>query len=265
MTEQVDRRPDPKPRLHPHLWQAYLWWDEWMQARKRHTLRKCSADRGKSNMDGLTEAAYLEHIETVLKDAEKAMYSYGKALGPIWDWLTGIHGVGDHTAAKLLAQIDDPAKFETISKLWRFCGYAVIDGEIDKPTKGEVLCYNRRLKSELFLVAENFIRHQTPVYAQVYYEEKGRQKGLHPNPVCTKCGGIACQRGQSWVCPECKASGRSINFTPAHLHARALRKMIKIFLGHLWLKWREYEGLPVSEPYAIAHMPEHTHMIEPEA
>ncbi len=36
-----------------------------------------------------------------------------------------------------------------------------------------------------------------------------------------------------------------------HVHNQALRKMIKLFLACLWLKWREAEGLPVTKPYAI--------------
>ena len=46
-----DKRPDPKPRKNPHLWQAYLWWDELVEMRKRHNLRIMSIEAGKSNMD----------------------------------------------------------------------------------------------------------------------------------------------------------------------------------------------------------------------
>jgi len=38
--------------------------------------------------------------------------------------------------------------------------------------------------------------------------------------------------------------------------------MGKIFLAHLWVKWREFEGLPVSQPYVQAILG-HTHIIEP--
>lgn len=264
MTEQTtDRRPDPKPRRHPQLWQAYLWWDEHMQMRKRHTQRLESVAAGKSNLDGATEELYLEMVEPIYKNAQKELFSYGQAVGPIWDWLVSIHGIGPHTAAKLLALIDDPANFDTVSKLWRFCGYAVIDGEIDKPTKGQKLPYNRRLKSELHVMMENFVRANTPLYKEILDEEKERQRRLYPNPVCRKCGGIGQQKGKKWVCPECKATGRELNFTPDHIQNRAYRKTIKVFLSHLWIMWRQYEGLPISEPYAIAHLPEHTHMIEP--
>ncbi|GEM_PF-1820701 len=37
-----------------------------------------------------------------------------------------------------------------------------------------------------------------------------------------------------------------------HVHMRAQRKMNKLFLSHLWLVWRQAEGLPVSKPYAHA-------------
>jgi ribosomal protein L37AE/L43A len=264
MEEIIDRRPDPKPRKHPHLWQSYLWWDELMQMQKRHTLRRIAAERGKSNLDAQFEADMTEQmaLDALVKTAAKTMASYGRAVGPVWDWLTGIRGIGDHTAAKLLALIDDPAKFATVSKLWRFSGYGLKDGQIDRPTKGAVLPYNRRLKSELFLVAENFVKQQTPVYVTIYYEEKERQRHSHPEPVCGKCGTVATQRALSWVCPECRASGRAIVFTPAHVHYRACRKVIKILLQHLWVVWREAEGLPVTMPY-VHDVLHHTHYIAP--
>lgn len=263
--EIIDRRPDPKPRAHPQLWQSYLWWDELMQMRKRHTLRASSADRGKSNLDAQFERDVMGHmaIDDLLKEAEKSMASYGNALGPVWDWMVGIRGIGAHTAAKILALIDDPGKFETISKLWRFSGYAVVDGQIDRASRGEKLHYNRRLKSELHLIAVHMVMSQTPMYVDVYYEEKARQQAMHPEPICSKCGAVGQQKGQSWHCTQCAASGRALLYTPDHLHNRAQRKMIKVFLSHLWLIWREQEGLPVSLPYVAAVLG-HEHIILPE-
>jgi ribosomal protein L37AE/L43A len=256
----VDKRPDPKPRKNSELWQAYLWWDEIMRMRQRHTLRLSSIDAGKSNLDGGTEEEFIGVIEPLLKEAEKSLAAWGKTTGPIWDWLVGIKGIGKHTAAKLLAQYDDVGKFDTVSKFWTFAGYGLRDGQIMRCVKGEKAPYNRRLKSELYLVAENFVRHQTPVYVDLYYAEKERQRRLHPEPVCRECGGVGEQKGQSWRCSECKAPGGKLSFTPAHIDSRAKRKVAKIFLSHLWVKWREYEDLPVTLPYAFAvmeHSPEH--------
>lgn len=37
----------------------------------------------------------------------------------------------------------------------------------------------------------------------------------------------------------------------AHIYQMARRKMVKIFLSHLWVEWRKLEGLPVTMPYVI--------------
>jgi hypothetical protein len=243
-----DKRPDPKPRKYPQLWQSYLWWDEIMQMRKRHLLRISSIEAGKSEMDLQFEVDMLDEmqLDTMKKHTEKLMASFGREV-PVWEWMTNIHGVGNHTAAKILALVDDIAKFDNISKLWRFCGYAVIEGGAERNKAGEKSHFNRRLKSELFLLAESFIKSQSPEYVWIYYEEKQRLRTLYPEPI------------------EDKSSAWGKRFTDQHVHRMAIRKMVKIFLSHLWLVWREAEGLPVSEPYAIAHMPTHTHYIEPYA
>lgn len=48
--------------------------------------------------------------------------------------------------------------------------------------------------------------------------------------------------------------GKSIMIhTKGHLHNMAKRKAGKVFLQHLWVKWRELEGLSISDPWIIAH------------
>jgi hypothetical protein len=101
--------------------------------------------------------------------------------------------------------------------------------------------YNARLKSICYLIADQFIKQQTPGYVDIYYAEKERQRRLHPEKI--------------------KDNGKW-KFNDGHLHHRAMRKTIKIFLQHLWLKWREFEGLPISEPYVQAIMG-HTNIIQP--
>lgn len=229
--EPIDNRPPPKPRKHPQLWQSYLLWDELMKMRQKHTLRISAAERGKSNLDAQFERDMLEQIglDANLELARKIMIGYGKQVGPIWDWLGGIKGLkAGGEAAKLLAQIDDIGKFDTVSKLWRFAGYAVIEGKAEKNQPGEKSHYNRKLKSICYMIAEQFIRQQTPGYVDIYYAEKAHQRQLYPEPV---------QREGSKV----------KRFTDAHIHNRAWRKMVKEFLRDLWLTWRRLEGLTVTE------------------
>jgi hypothetical protein len=226
-----DARPDPKPRKQAKLWQAYLWWYEFVEMRKRHLLRISSAERGKSNFDAQFEKDMIEStaMDGVIKNFKKMMTTEGK-LVPIWPWLIGIRGMGEGgLAAQLIAQIDDIQKFDTVASLWRFAGFAVFDGKAEKNQKGEKSHFNRRLKGVCFNIADQFIKQQTPGYIEIYYAEKERQRGLNPDILCRTCG-------VKWEdCPDKKKHIKI--FTDAHIHNRAWRKMVKEFLKDLWLEW----------------------------
>jgi len=247
VNQDDDKRPDPKPRKHAHLWQAYLIWREFEQLRVRHKLRQSSISRGKSHLDATVEQLVLEQL-AITDIWRKEMRNYGRAVGPIWDWLIGIRGIADHTAAKLLALYDDVSKFATVSKFWRFAGQAVIDGKAERRQPGEKAHFCAQLKAECYLIRDQFVRQQTPGYVTIYYDEKARQAALYPDPICSCCGSIAVKRGAiTWRCPD--RCGKRIDFTPLHLDYRAKRKMVKQFLCDFWTQWRLTEGLTVSLPY----------------
>ncbi len=231
MNDKEDKRPDPKPRRHPKLWQSYLWWDEIMQMRKRHLLRISSIEAGKSNLDAQFERDMMEKadLNKLVIYAREVMVEHGEDIGPFWDAATSVKGLGQGgLAAQLIAQVDDIAKFATVSKLWRFSGYAVIDGKADRNKKGEKSKFNRRLKSICWLVGQQFIRQQTAGYVDIYYKEKDRLRELYPEKI--------------------KENGK-LKYNDGHLHNMAQRKMVKIYLQHFWIIWRSYEGLHVSQPY----------------
>jgi hypothetical protein len=72
----------------------------------------------------------------------------------------------------------------------------------------------------------------------IYYQDKARLRDLHPEPEP-----VENPKGRSW----------KFRFTDSHIHRMARRRMIKIFLEHLWVRWRESEGLPAGEPWVIRH------------
>ena len=247
-----------KPRKRPLLWQAYLHWNELVELRKRHLLRVSAIERGAANLDATFERNVMEHmqIDALIRYAKKTMVGYGEtSAGPVWAWLTSIRGLGEGgLAAQLIAQIDDIESFTTVSKLWRFCGYAVIDGQIERGVKGEKSHYNRRLKSVCYLIADQFIKQQTSPYVEVYYEAKRQDREAHPETMCRQCG-------IPWE--ECKSKkAHAKTFNDGHIHHRAMRKMVKLFLSHLWVIWREAEDLPITLPYAHAILG-HTHYMAP--
>jgi hypothetical protein len=252
----------------------------------KHDNRLSSAIAGRTKMDAGTEKGYLAIFTPMEKEAKKTMINHGQQVGPIWDWLIGIRGIGAHTAAKLLALFDDPGKFATISKWRRYAGWGLFDywqdenGKLmapkigdkmrkneegrhvrypvvaepkpgwtlvthrDVPIKGWCLSYNKQLKCEGWLVGESFIKQQTPLYTDIYYEEKARLRAEHPEPEPTSNGG--------WP----------TKYTKSHIDRMAKRKMIKLFLSHFWVEWRTLDGLPVTLPYVLAHTERHSHYIE---
>lgn len=239
MKTQNDKRPDPKPRKRPHLWQGYLFWDELVEMRKRHLLRISSIEAGKSNLDAQIEQDFMSdaQIDKLIVHAKKIMVTFGAETGPVWDWLTSIRGLGEGgLAAQLLAQIDDVGKFSNVSKLWRFCGQAVIDGKAEHNQGGEKSHYNRRLKSVCWLISDQFVKQQTSPYVEIYYAEKAKQRAIHPEKVIYKNG-----NGES-----------KTMYNDGHIDNMARRKMVKIFLQNLWIFWRESEGLPTNQPYVQA-------------
>lgn len=248
-TRETDKRPDPKPKKRAALWQLYLLHDELERQRIRHTNRISSVENGKSNFSDTVEKTFLEDIslDQVEKAYKKAMIDMGKALCPgIWEWVTSIKGLGSgKMAAQLLAMIDDIERFDNISKLWRFAGEAVFDGKAERGMKGDKMHYNKRLKSLCYLIGDSFIKQQTPVYVDVYYEAKRKLREQHPEA-------IKAPEDSPW---------KKI-YTDSHIDRMARRKMIKVFLSHLWVQWRTIEGLPVTEPYAQAIL-RHDGIIEP--
>jgi transposase len=139
------------------------------------------------------------------------------AHAPIYEHLSGLRGIGPMLAAKMIALIDID-RAPTVSSLWRYAGYGVVNGEREKPVKGEKLHYNKRLKTTLYLVATSFLRSNSP-YRRIYDSAR-----------------------------EYYAANRQ-DWTKGHQHQAAMRKMTKIFLSHLWQTWRELDGLPVTAPY----------------
>jgi hypothetical protein len=149
---------------------------------------------------------------------------------PIIGRMTKVKGVGKLLAARLIASIDI-SRDDTVSSLWRYCGFSTSEGVAERMKKGEKIHYNKNIKPVCFLIGLSFLKSKSP-YASIYYEAKGYY-----------------QENRDW--------------TKLHIHFAAMRKMIKVFLSHLWQVWRDLEGLPTSPPYIIGKE-NHTHYLPPE-
>jgi hypothetical protein len=171
---------------------------------------------------GELESALLGEIGSLLKDH------------PLFPYIDKIKGMGPSLTGKLLAPIDI-TRCQTVSALWKYAGQGVGEnGERDRPRKGEKLAYNARLKSVCYLISTSFLKTRSP-YRVVYDDAKAFYER-------TKVTG-----------------NKETDWTPAHIHMASLRKMVKVFLAHVWITWRTVEGLPTRALYVHEYLGHTSH------
>lgn len=133
--------------------------------------------------------------------------------------------------------------FSTVSRYWAWWGLHVVDGHAAKRKRGQEINWNPKMRTLSWKIGKQFVR-QGLGYRSIYDREKDRLTEL---------------RMPLGKCPqyeECKAKlkKRKEPACKGHIHNMAKRKTVKLFLSHLWERWRRLEGLPVRGPYAIEKM-----------
>ena len=197
---------------------------------------------------------------------------------PAYHWFSLVRGIGRENIAKVIGLVDI-SKAPTISSLWMFAGVAPEAGRAMKRVKGQKLRYNSQLRSMCWRLGSS-LKRATGKYYDYYIKEKekyarrfeGEGKKILPTPqgrwVCLNCGQFWTKKVDIEECCQDQNIGKKSKEEPegviwkGHLDMMAMRKMIKLFLAHLWLIWREAEGLPTSKPYAAEKLG-HQHVITP--
>lgn len=173
----------------------------------------------------------------------------------IFKQVTCVRGIGPQLSAKLLSLIDIE-QCNTVSALWRFAGLAVfqkpcttcadpdnpddeckmckgtgIFGERERNVAGEKSHFSKRLKTTMYVVGMSFVKSRSP-YRQLYDNARAYYLQTHPE------------------------------WSKLHNHQAALRKMNKIFLSHMWERWRKVRGLAVRDPFVLDQLG-HTNRLLP--
>ena len=174
---------------------------------------------------------------------------------PAYSWFSRVKGVGGENIGKVVGLIDI-AVATTISALWKFAGYAPVDGKAEKRQKGAKLHYNSQLRSMSWRLANSLLRAKGKFYdyylaEKASYQQRFENEGKQIVPATQ----LPKKDGKRYEPDNMISEG--------HVHNMALRKMIKLFLALLWLTWREAEGLPTANPYPVEYLG-HNHVITPE-
>jgi len=214
----------------------------------QHRIRK-AGEHGLSEasvellMDWVNER--MEKQETELK----AMVLKQINDEPLWkEWLEGVKGVGPCIAGGLMAWVGDCSRFDTISKLWAYCGMHVVDGEAPRRKRGERANWNGTLRTLCWKAGQSFVRVGEG-YRDLYLQEKARLRLLHAEPIP-----FDPPRLKKLKPGEEAPAGEIMRFSDGHIDAMARRHTAKIFLAHYWQRARELAGLPIRAAYVVEHL-----------
>ena len=204
------------------------------------------------------------HTDWLLEELEGLEKRVDKRIADLlqdhiaYHWFSQVKGIGPENIAKVVGFIDIE-RAQTISSLWKYSGMHVVDGKAPRPHIGQKLEYNKTLRTMCWRMATSLMKAKG-LFFDYYLAEKQKyveryaREGVKIVP--------------SAKLPTRAENGKRKKYEPEgiisekHVHMQALRKMIKLFLGCLWLVWREAAQLPVRSPYVIDKMG-HTTLIDP--
>lgn len=199
----------------------------------------------------------LQQVERTIQrglDVYTDQYDLGR-------WAKSIVGVGPVLAAGLMAHID-VEQAPTVGHIWAFAGL--------DPTKrwepGQVRPWNARLKVLAWKLGESFVKVQhrpKDVYGKVYaerkaYEAEKNERGEYADQAKEKLERF--RIGKDTEAYKWYSKGK---LPPGHIHARAKRYAVKLFLAHYHhVAYELRYGKPPPKPYILTQ-PGHTHFMAP--
>jgi hypothetical protein len=205
-------------------------------------------------------------------------------------WARSIPGMGPVITSGLLAHINIE-KAPTVGHIWAYAG----QDPTKKWEKGKKRPWNANLKVLCWKCGESFVKvrnNKNDTYGKIYfarkiYEIEGNLAGKYFEEAKRKADVVGKDtEAYKWYSgaydvegakayfnmllngdappkpPEVESGGVRL-LPPGHIHARAKRYAIKMFLAHLHevMFWDKYKKLP-PKPYPIVHLG-HAHIISP--
>lgn len=174
-------------------------------------------------------------------------------------WAKSVTGIGPVIAAGLLAHIDIE-RAKTAGAIWRFAGL--------DPTstwgKKQKRPWNASLKVLCWKIGESFVKvsnNKNDVYGKLYQQRKARETAMNVAGEYADQAKHALESKEYRKTTEAYKHYMAGKLPPAHIHARAKRWAVKVFLCH-WFEeaYRAHYGKEPPEIYSIA-MLGHAHKI----
>lgn len=241
--------------------------DQYYQIQRHRIATKAQARAGMEGGEPNGLVAWLgrnhEELEGQIKTA---LLAYASSH-PAGEWALSVCGIGPVIAAGLLAHID-PERVDSISSVWRYAGL--------DPTciweKGQKRPHNARLKTLCWKIGESFVKvqnNQNDYYGKVFAERKAFEVANNEAGKLADQAKAKLEKFKIGKETDAYAAYSVGKLPPAHIHARAKRYAVKLFLSHfaqVLYEVHNNKAMPTL-PYVIMSQKEehinHTHMIHP--
>lgn len=227
-------------------------------------FRKATANQIRSMEDKEPTAligGIFESMERVEKRIQKGLDYYSDTV-PLGKWAKDVVGIGPVIASGLLAHISIE-KAHSAASIWRFAGL--------DPTsvwnKGEKRPHNAKLKTLCWKIGESFVKvsgNPKSLYGNLYLQRKALEQQHNDGGLFVEQAKAKLEKFKIGKDTDAYKSYVIGKLPPAHIHARAKRWVVKIFLCHYFEAGCRL--VLKKEPptiYSIA-MLQHVHKIEAE-
>ena len=204
---------------------------------------------------------WLAEQSTILENNVKGALDVYSKSHPIGERIRTVVGVGPVIAAGLLAHIDIH-KAKTAGALWKYAG---LDPSAQWK-KGQKRPWNAALKVLCWKLGESFVKvsgNKNDVYGKIYKQRKELEAQRNESGEFAEQAKAKLEKFNIGKTTDAYKAYSIGKLPPAHIHARATRFAVKLFLSHLQEVWWKHEfHTDPPAPYAMVHQG-HAHKIEP--
>lgn len=194
----------------------------------------------------------------VLENQVKRSLARYAERDPVGQWLLSVRGIGPVITAGLIAHIDIH-QTPTAGHIWSFAGLV----PEKKWETGKKRPWNASLKTLCWKIGESFVKvkgHEEAFYGALYDQRKAMEQEKNEAGEYADQAANVLKRHPGHKQKAIYATGK---LSPGHIHARAKRWVVKLFLAHLHEVWFKIEfGKAPPNPYPIAILG-HAHKIDP--
>ena len=204
--------------------------------------------------------SWLGEQSSMLETQVKGALDVYSANHPIGKRIRSVHGVGPVIAAGLLAHIDI-TRADTAGSIWRFAGL----DPTSEWKKGTKRPHNAALKTLCWKLGESFVKvsgKEDAVYGKLYKERKAEESAKNERGEFADQAKQKLEKFKIGKTTDAYKAYSVGKLPPGHIHARAKRYAVKMFLSHLHEAWYEHHhGKAAPAPYVFAHAG-HVHKME---